>query len=354
MLSCGFREQREQIEIEMVPTGDDEASPSPLWQIPTEEGDVSCKESCCACFSRLISVLCTLAVVFFALLGMATIVIDGAIRVQRDIHLYEEGARSVVSRVKVLVKSLSLALPEAFFTAVSEHLQDNAKLVLSTALGGVLEYAGHVVFELLMLGLYVLFWLCAPMPLNGKTETILRRYLLLKGSACLGYGVCVGVLLHLLRVQLPIVYGLTSFVLSFIPEVGAFLAMLLSLPVILFDSRLEAPAVTLLTALAAQLGLKFFFANIVEVKLVENDSTMKMHPVVTLIAVTFFGLIWGPTGMLLSVPMMTYLKAVLLVEHVPPGYRDPLLILLEGDRMAPKRLARADQKDSRWRKQTSE
>eukprot|EP00434_Breviolum_minutum_P043739 symbB.v1.2.039004.t1/scaffold6289.1/size19347/1 len=65
---------------------------------------------------------------------------------------------------------------------------------------------------------------------------------------------------------------------------------------------------------------------------------MKMHPVVTLMAVTFFGFIWGPTGMLLSVPMMTYLKAVLLVEHVPAGYRDPLLILIEGDRTAPKRL----------------
>lgn len=41
--------------------------------------------------------------------------------------------------------------------------------------------------------------------------------------------------------------------------------------------------------------------------------------------------------MLLSVPMMTYLKAVLLVEYVPPGYRDPLLIIMEGDRRAPRR-----------------
>ncbi|CAE7247739.1 tqsA [Symbiodinium natans] len=72
--------------------------------------------------------------------------------------------------------------------------------------------------------------------------------------------------------------------------------------------------------------------------LVENDSTMKLHPVVTLLAVTFFGFLWGPTGMLLSVPMMTYFKAVLLAEYVPAGYRDPLLILIEGDRRAPRRL----------------
>ena len=34
-----------------------------------------CQESCCQCFSRLVSVLCALAVVVFTLLGMATIVI---------------------------------------------------------------------------------------------------------------------------------------------------------------------------------------------------------------------------------------------------------------------------------------
>ncbi|CAK9117408.1 unnamed protein product [Durusdinium trenchii] len=331
----------------------DVAALSPLWHIAPEDGDVSCKESCCACLSRLISVLGALLVVFLALFGMACVVIDGVVRVQKDLPLYELGAHTIVQRAKAFVKSLSLTFPEAFLTMVSEKLLDEAKLMLSTALGGLLEYLSNVIFELLMLGLYVLFWLCTPMPIASTTETIFRRYLFLKGTACLGYGVCVGLVFYLLKLQLPVVFGLTSFVLSFIPEVGAFLAMLLSVPVILFDSRHEAALVTFLSALAAQLGLKFFFTNIVEVKLVENDSTMKMHPVVTLLAVTFFGFLWGPTGMLLSVPMMTYFKAVLLVEYVPPGYRDPLLILIEGDRMAPKR-HRARMKDlstEEWQRQ---
>ncbi|CAK9005854.1 unnamed protein product [Durusdinium trenchii] len=284
----------------------DVAALSPLWHIAREtmvvrprpeDGDVSCKEmeSCCACLSRLISVLGALLVVFLALFGMACVVIDGVVRVQKDLPLYELGAHTIVQRVKAFVKSLSLTFPEAFLTMVSEKLLDEAKLMLSTALGGLLEYLSNVIFELLMLGLYVLFWLCTPMPIASTTETIFRRYLFLKGTACLGYGVCVGLVFYLLKLQLPVVFGtsagLTSFVLSFIPEVGAFLAMLLSVPVILcgsldrarFDSRHEAALVTFLSALAAQLGLKFFFTNIVEVKLVENDSTMKMHPVVTLL-----------------------------------------------------------------------
>merc|ERR1719356_115854 len=92
---------------------------------------------------------------------------------------------------------------------------------------------------------------------------------------------------------------------------------------------------TLTIATMAQLGLKFVFANVVEVKLVEADQLMKMHPVIILLAVTFFGLTWGPTGMLLSVPLVAYLKVALLSDSVPSCYRDPILVILEGDRNAP-------------------
>merc|ERR1712129_165800 len=187
------------------------------------------------------------------------------------------------------------------------------------------------------LGLYVMFWLCTPMPMNNKTESIFRRYLLLKGSACTFYGISVGTFLKLLGVELAPLFGVMSFFFSFIPEVGALIALTLPIPIILFDSRLSAPFLTATIATSGQLGLKFVFANIIEVKLVENDATMKMHPVVTLLAVTFFGVVWGPTGMLLCVPMMTYLKVALLSDSVPSGYRNFMLVLLEGDLQAPER-----------------
>merc|ERR1712118_642080 len=87
----------------------------------------------------------------------------------------------------------------------------------------------------------------------------------------------------------------------------------------------------------------FFFANIVEVKLVEADKIMKMHPVIILLAVAFFGYIWGPTGMLLSVPLVAYFKVALLSDNVPALYRDPVLVILEGDRHAPLRHAQQRQ-----------
>merc|ERR1719396_3933 len=111
--------------------------------------------------------------------------------------------------------------------------------------------------------------------------------------------------------------------------------MVLPLPVVLLDSRLERPMLVMLSSVLGQLALKFAFSNIIEVKLIESDKKMRMHPVMILLSVSVFGHLWGPTGMLLSVPLMALLKVSLFSDLVPASYRDPILVLLEGDRDAP-------------------
>lgn len=300
------------------------------------EGSSLCG-SCCESFSRIVSVSCALAVVLAAMCGLSMFIFKGALRIKEDLDIYEQGAKESVDFIKQVGDRFFHNMPRMLVDEIADNAIRSAKLICSDLAGLFFEHAGLIMFDFLMLGLYVMFWLCTPMPLNTKTERIFRRYMCLKGSACICYGFCVGLMLRILQVELAEVFGVLSFFLSFIPEVGAFLAMAMPIPVILFDSRLEAPFFTLFVACLVQLCLKFVFSNIVEVKLVENDSTMKMHPVVTLLAVTFFGATWGPTGMLLSVPMMTYMKVVLLSDKVPAAYRDPVLIMLEGDRSAPER-----------------
>ncbi|CAE8614111.1 unnamed protein product [Polarella glacialis] len=341
--SCSLGASTEQLELATLADStsiDEECNGTgDIWRASADHGNTSnsfCLD-CCTGVSRLVSVACAVAVVVGVLLGMAMFILNGAIRVQEDFEIYEQGARNVVEWGKKISAHILHDLPDKVVIQISENALNYVKHIASEIIAFLLEYAGDLMFFCLMLGLYVMFWLCAPMPLNPKTESIFRRYFFLKGTACTGYGVSVGLLLYWLGVQLPVVFGLISFCFSFIPEVGAFLSMVMPVPVILFDSRLEAPAITLATALIGQFGLKFIFANIIEVKLIENDKTMKMHPVITLLAVTFFGFIWGPTGMLLSVPVMAYLKVVILSDSVPPMYRDPLLILIEGDRRAPER-----------------
>merc|ERR1719284_1231304 len=89
--------------------------------------------------------------------------------------------------------------------------------------------------------------------------------------------------------------------------------------------------------LSGNLVLKCLWGNIIEVKIVESQREMKMHPVVILFFVAFFGWIWGGTGMLLSVPAVAVFKSTAVVP--PTRYRNWILVTLEGDTKAPSRYA---------------
>lgn len=171
----------------------------------------------------------------------------------------------------------------------------------------------------------------------------------MKTLVCLGFGSSCGLLLAFLGIDLSAVFALLTFFLNYIPEVGPIVAILLPCPIILFDSRFESPVFTLFIAIVGQLALKFIFSNIIEVKLIESDNKLRMHPVMILFSVAAFGFIWGPTGMLLSVPTMALLKLVLVSDTVPQSYRDPLLVVLEGDRNAPKKYEKYQKKSGTMR-----
>lgn len=287
-----------------------------------------------------VAIAIVVAAVVCAVIGFVLMVVQSVLNLQENWPVYKKGAENVAQAVQKAVAHATGSMPKSVAEDISRNALEKAEEVASAIVGEVLGNAWRTLLEFLMMALYIAFWLSAPMPLGSKMEELFRRYILLKGLACLGYGLCVGTLLGSLGVDLSPAFGLFAFLLSFVPEVGAIVALLLPAPVILFDSRLESPAMTLFIATASQLGLKFVFANVVEVKLVEADQLMKMHPVIILLAVTFFGFIWGPTGMLLAVPLVAYFKAVLLSDSVPACYRDPVLVVLEGDLLAPRRYLR--------------
>ncbi|CAL1160740.1 unnamed protein product, partial [Cladocopium goreaui] len=255
--------------------------------------------------------------------------------------------------------SLFSKVPESFKKQYQEASADMVKStqdLFYSLLGNIVNNVSSLIFGVLLTMLYTLFWLCSPVPMDSSVDVMFRKYIMFKTLACFGYGISAGLLLYFLSIDLASVFALTTFALNFVPEVGPFIAMVLPCPVILFDSRLERPMLTLLTAIIGQLALKFSFSNVIEavlihwtadyadccawqmeVKLIESDKKLRMHPVMILLSVGIFGYLWGPTGMLLSVPLMALMKIALFSELVPSSYRDPILVILEGDRSAPQK-----------------
>jgi len=263
-----------------------------------------------------------------------TMVYRSAEHMKEDFHHYKNGSEIITLRIKEYMK----AFPEDKVAQFTKNALKKMEGILSSILTSLIEATTGTAVEMLWIGLYMVFWLCQPFHVGREVSTVFRRYVFLKGVASASYAFFIWILLHFLRVDLAIVFGIITFVLNFIPEIGPFIAMMLPLPVILFDDRMTRPVECMLLALMGQMGLKVIFGNVIEIKLIESQQEMRMHPVIILFFVAFFQLIWGATGMLLSVPIVAALKATL--HKIPPFYRDSILVFLEGDQLAPKRWRR--------------
>lgn len=282
----------------------------------------------------MLAVLIVTGTFFTTIAALIFTIYKSALHMHHDWHYYEEGAR----RLQKMVEAEKDVIPDEVLQKLVEKGLASLSDVVTFILQTVAESLSIFAMSTLMTLLYMMFWLCDPIVIGEQVAIVFQQYILLKGLASFLYAMSIWLLLHFLGVDLSIVFGVFTFFFNFVPEIGPFFAMLLPLPVILFDGRLEHPIVILLAAFFGQLGLKFIFGNIVEVKLVESKQIMRMHPVMILFFVAFFGHIWGATGMLLSVPIMATLKAT--VSKIPRIYRDPFLILLEGDPFSPIRYDR--------------
>mmetsp|Transcript_78863 Transcript_78863/g.221079 ORF Transcript_78863/g.221079 Transcript_78863/m.221079 type:complete len:499 (+) Transcript_78863:527-2023(+) len=284
--------------------------------------------------ARSLAVLTATLGMLGLLSGFGLLILESARHMRDNWDIYKKGAEKLTRDTQVLFQKV----PESFvrqYQDVSANMVKTAQDILYGLLGDFVNNVSSLLFGVLLTLLYTLFWLCSPVPMDSSIDVMFRKYIMFKTLACFGYGVCVGLLLAALSIDLASVFALTTFALNYMPEVGPFVAMILPCPIILLDSRLERPFLVLLSAVLGQLALKFAFSNIIEVKLIESDKKLRMHPVMILLSVGIFGHLWGPTGMLLSVPLMALMKISLFSELVPSSYRDPILIVLEGDRDAP-------------------
>jgi len=274
------------------------------------------------------------------LCSIGFLVMESARTVRSHWDVYQKGAQLLTGHTVTMLGYIFQHMPEHFkarYQDVTTEVVTAAQDFLYTFLGGFINNVSSLLFGGLLTLLYALFWLCSPVPLDASVDNMFRRYLMVKTLACFGYGFSCGLLLYLLSVDLASIFGLATFVLNYVPEVGPFVAMVLPCPLIILDSRFERPLLVLLISVLGQLALKFAFSNIIEVKLIESDKKLRMHPVMILLSVSIFGYLWGPTGMLLSVPLMALVKISLFSDLVPSSYRDPILVLLEGDKEAPLR-----------------
>ncbi|GJD49814.1 hypothetical protein OPKNFCMD_2548 [Methylobacterium crusticola] len=152
----------------------------------------------------------------------------------------------------------------------------------------------------------------------------LSRFFLVQLALNASFGLVIGLGLWLIGVPNPILWGIFSALMRFVPYIGAFLSALLPLAL---AAAVEPGWNTFLATAALFLVLEPLVGQFIE-PLVYGHST-GLSPFAVLVSALFWTWLWGPVGLLLSTPLTVCL--VVLGRHV-----DTLefLDVLFGDRPA--------------------
>jgi AI-2 transport protein TqsA len=143
-------------------------------------------------------------------------------------------------------------------------------------------------------------------PLRTQIDTAIRSYILnMVGNSALT-GLLVGVTLAVLQVDFALEFGVLAFLLNFIPTIGSVVATLLPLPVILLSADLSMTQRIL--ALVLPLVIQIVLGSIIQPRMM--GKSQDLHPVTVLLAMLFFGTIWGIIGAVLAVPITGVLRIV--------------------------------------------
>ena len=138
-----------------------------------------------------------------------------------------------------------------------------------------------------------------------RVGVAIKRYVALKTVISLGTGITITILMALLRVDYPILWGVLAFLLNYIPNIGSIIA---AIPAVLLAWLQIGPGTAIIAALGF-LVVNVIMGNIIEPKVM--GYRVGLSTLVVFISLVFWGWILGPVGMLLSVPLTVMFRIVL-------------------------------------------
>jgi len=133
----------------------------------------------------------------------------------------------------------------------------------------------------------------------------LGRYLGIKTVVSLATGCTAGLLTWAIGLDFPLLWAMLAFLLNYVPTIGSIIA---AVPAVLMALVQLGPGEASATALGF-FAINLVFGNIVEPRMMGYG--VGLSPLVVFIGLVFWGWVFGPVGMLLSVPLTMTLKLAL-------------------------------------------
>ncbi len=151
----------------------------------------------------------------------------------------------------------------------------------------------------------------------------ISRYLVVKAFSNLATALLTALVLALFGVPFVATWGILTFLFLFIPYVGSVVVLIPPLVVCLLEYAERPWVVLVVTALLVTVHQ--VMGNYIEPKFL--GRRLGVSPLLILLSLTFWGLVWGVVGMILSVPLLVIFKIVL--DNIPET--KPIATLMSGD-----------------------
>jgi predicted PurR-regulated permease PerM len=253
--------------------------------------------------------------VFLAGLLLAGLVGTSVAAFSENLPLYENRLRQLLDTLIAWLDSINIhlsgpALSEAFdpgavmklvatlFNAITNMLA-NGVLVLMTVIFMLLEASGMPAKLRTVLG---------PSRRFGGFDSFVRNlqhYMAIKTIVSLITGLLVTLVLVVIGVDFPLLWGLLAFLLNYVPNIGSIIA---AVPAVLLAMVQLGPWQALFAALG-YLAINLIMGNILEPRFMGHG--LGLSPLIVFLSLLFWGWLLGPVGMLLSVPLTITAKIAL-------------------------------------------
>ncbi|CCK77823.1 MAG: AI-2E family transporter [Oleispira antarctica] len=261
--------------------------------------------------------LLLVAVLFFLItMTLGTVIGTSLSAFYQDLPEYEQKLQQQGAIAVEMLNGFGIVVDE---TVLSTYIDPSAamKMVATvfSGLGGVLTNAFLILFTVVFILLEASdFPEKLRRALGNKTLALdyyqnfsdsVQRYLLIKTLVSIGTGIVVGSTLAWMGVDYAILWAMIAFLLNFIPNIGSIIA---AVPPMLIALIQLGPMSAMLVA-GLYVATNVLFGNVIEPRYM--GRSLGLSTLVVFVSLVFWGWIFGPVGMLLSIPLTMVVKIAL-------------------------------------------
>jgi predicted PurR-regulated permease PerM len=244
------------------------------------------------------------------------------------------------ARFETIVSDLTAWLGPVYSAKLKDAV---AAIDLARQVPGLIASTQSVVFSSLLVVAYVGFLFAErghlaekvaamfPDPSQAKRTSLLladisesvQRYIWIKTVVSVMTGLASYVVLRLIGVDFAETWALLIFVLNYIPNIGSIVAVAFPALLALVQFETLGPFLILVVTLTT---IQLLIGSVLEPMLMGNS--LNMSPFAIILALSFWGAIWGIVGMFLSVPILVTL--LIVCAHIPSWRWVAILLSKDG------------------------